>query len=123
MKSKDTTEVYQLVERALDEAMLNGRFLFKMYNYLKAGKWTRRETNEFIESSTAAQLNNTVEELNGYIKGVTSNCAKRMGTSLNQRHERFVTISMASWKTLGSITLRGKREDARRPLNSIQQDI
>ena len=59
MKSKDTTEVYQLVERALDEAMLNGRFLFKMYNYLKAGKWTRRETNEFIESSTAAQLSNT----------------------------------------------------------------
>jgi hypothetical protein len=69
VKSKDTSEVYQLVERALDEAMLNGRFLFKMYNYLKAGKWTRRETNEFIESSTAAQLSNTVEELNGYIKG------------------------------------------------------
>ena len=60
MKSKDTTEVYQLVERALDEAMLNGRFLFKMYNYLKAGKWTRRETNEFIESSL---LHNSATQL------------------------------------------------------------
>jgi len=69
VKQKDTTEVYLLVERALDEAMLNYRFLFKMYNYLKSAKWTRRETNEFIESSTAAQLSNTVEELNGYIKG------------------------------------------------------
>jgi|TARA_B100001059_G_scaffold86929_1_gene85113 hypothetical protein len=69
VKTKDTTEVYQLVERALDEAMLNQKFLFKMYNYLKQAKWTRRETNDFIESSTAAQLSNTVEELNGYIKG------------------------------------------------------
>tara|TARA_Y100001936_G_C15996061_1_gene625153 strand:+ start:618 stop:968 length:351 start_codon:yes stop_codon:yes gene_type:complete len=69
VKTKDTSEIYQLVERALDEAVLNGRFLFKMYTYLKAGKWTRRETNEFIESSTAAQVSNAVEELNGYIKG------------------------------------------------------
>jgi hypothetical protein len=69
VKTRDTTEVYQLVERALDEAMLNQKFLFKMYNYLKAAKWTRRETNEFIESSTATQLSNTVEELSGYIKG------------------------------------------------------
>ena len=33
-------ELYTIVDRALDEAMVNGRFLFNMYNYLKAGKWT-----------------------------------------------------------------------------------
>ena len=66
---KDTQEVYHLVDRAIDEAMVNGRLLFKMYNYLKAGKWTRRETNEFIESQTAANLSDLVQELDDYIKG------------------------------------------------------
>jgi len=64
-----TGELYTIVDRAIDEAMVNGRFLFKMYNYLKLGKWTRRETNEFIESASAAQLSNVVEELRAYIKG------------------------------------------------------
>lgn len=29
-------ELYTIVDRALDEAMTNGRFLFNMYNYLKS---------------------------------------------------------------------------------------
>ncbi len=66
---KNTEELYTLVDRAIDEAMLNGRFLFKMYPYLKAQKWTRREVNDFIESSVAAELSNAVLELEGYIKG------------------------------------------------------
>ena len=66
---KNTEELYTLVDRALDEAMVNGRFLFKMYPYLKAQKWTRREVNDFIESSVAAELSNAVLELEGYIKG------------------------------------------------------
>tara|TARA_B100001989_G_scaffold72583_2_gene49589 strand:+ start:1560 stop:1907 length:348 start_codon:yes stop_codon:yes gene_type:complete len=66
---KNTEELYTLVDRALDEAMCNQRFLFKMYPYLKANKWTRREVGEFIESSVAAEISNAVLELEGYIKG------------------------------------------------------
>ena len=62
-------ELYTIIDRAIDEAMVNGRYLFKMYNYLSAGKWTRRETNEFIESPAAAELSMVVEELRAYIKG------------------------------------------------------
>ena len=62
-------ELYTIVDRALDEAMVNGRFLCNMYNYLKAGKWTRNDVNAFIESSVAAEVSDTVQELDDYIKG------------------------------------------------------
>ena len=69
MKDSSLTELYEIVDRAIDEAMLNDRYLFRMYDYLKLGKWTRRETNEFIESSSAANISFVVEELRAYIKG------------------------------------------------------
>lgn len=62
-------ELYQLIERSIDLAMTEQKFLFKLYPYLKMNKWTRRQTNVFIESSTAANLNFTVLELEDYIKG------------------------------------------------------
>ena len=68
-RDSNTTELYTIIDRAIDEAMLNNRFMFKMYDYLRLGKWTRRDTNEFIESASAAQLSNLVEELDAYIKG------------------------------------------------------
>lgn len=63
------SELYELIDRSIDLAMTEQKFLFKMYAYLKDNKWTRRQTNEFIESSTAANLNFLVLELEGYIKG------------------------------------------------------
>ena len=68
-QSIDKEELYAIVDRAIDEAMVNSRFLFNMYNYLSASKWTRRATNDFIESSVAAELNNIVLEADDYIKG------------------------------------------------------
>lgn len=65
----DTDELYTIIDRAIDEATINGRFLFNMYTYLKQNKWTRRQTNEFIESSSAAQISNLVLELEGYLRG------------------------------------------------------
>lgn len=62
-------ELYTIVDRALDEAMTNGRFLFNMYNYLKSSKWTRRAVNDFIESSVASEVSDAVQELDDYIKG------------------------------------------------------
>ena len=76
---KNTEELYTLVDRALDEAMVNGRFLFKMYPYLKAEKWTRREVNAFIESTVAAEVSNAVLELEGYIKGGDSQLKESYG--------------------------------------------
>jgi len=66
---KNIGEIHTIIDRAIDEAMVNGRFLFKCYDYLKLSKWTRRETNDFIESTTAANISNLVEELDDYLKG------------------------------------------------------
>ena len=62
-------ELYELIDKAVDLAMTEQKFLFKMYSYLKDNKWTRRQTNMFIESPSAANLNFIVLELEGYIKG------------------------------------------------------
>jgi|TARA_R100000084_G_C4631253_1_gene138463 hypothetical protein len=63
-----TDELYTLVERAIDAAF-EGKFLFNFYTYVKSSKFTRREVTTFIESSTAANVSNTVLELELYIKG------------------------------------------------------
>jgi len=63
-----TEELCTLVERAIDAAF-DGKFLFNLYNYVKASKFTRRDVTAFIESSTAANVSSIVLELELYIKG------------------------------------------------------
>ena len=62
-------ELCALVERAIDAAMQDGRFLMKVYPILEGQKFTRREATEFIESTTAASVSEICLELEGYIKG------------------------------------------------------
>jgi|TARA_B100000085_G_C18508803_1_gene498711 hypothetical protein len=69
MSNCNEQELYELVEKSIDLAMQEHKFLFRMYPYLKANKWTRREVNLFIESATASNLNFIILELEGYIKG------------------------------------------------------
>jgi len=63
-----TEELCTLVERAIDAAF-DGKFLFNLYDYVKASKFTRRDVTAFIESSTAANVSNLVLELELYLKG------------------------------------------------------
>lgn len=69
MSNCNEQELYELVEKSIDLAMQEHKFLFRMYPYLKTNKWTRREVNQFIESATASNLNFIILELEGYIKG------------------------------------------------------
>tara|TARA_R100000458_G_C8269713_1_gene244466 strand:+ start:32 stop:376 length:345 start_codon:yes stop_codon:yes gene_type:complete len=62
-----TEELYTLIDRSIDEAMFNGRFMFKMYDYLKSSKWTRKATGELLESSSMQELKGVVNELSQYI--------------------------------------------------------
>jgi hypothetical protein len=62
-------ELYEIIDRSIDAAMRDGRFLFNMYSYLSQNGWTRTYVNKFIESQSAAQLNSLVLELDDYIKG------------------------------------------------------
>ena len=62
-------ELYTIIDRSLDEAMINGRFMFKMYDYLKINKWTRKDVGEFMESSVFGEVLGAVSELDDYLHG------------------------------------------------------
>ena len=70
-------EVYFDVEKAIDYAF-NGKFVLKFYDYLKIKKVLRREIKEFIESSTANEINNLVIDLDDYLEGGADEIHKQL---------------------------------------------
>jgi len=102
MAATNTHELYELVDRAIDEAFANDRYIFKMYEYLKLGKWTRRETSEFIESNTAARLSDLVLDLETYIKGKDKLLKEAYGHIPKPKAKKLKTYFYAmledSWK-------------------------
>jgi len=70
-------EVYNYVEKAIDYAF-NGQFVLKFYDYLKVRGTKRVEVEEFIESSTANELNNLVMDLDDYLEGGSDEMHKQL---------------------------------------------
>ena len=69
MKSYEASDdIYDLVERAVDYAF-EGKYLLNFYALLQGKKALKREVDEFISSSTAEELRQSIEEMTGYIKG------------------------------------------------------
>tara|TARA_B100001029_G_scaffold47695_1_gene37803 strand:- start:2587 stop:2934 length:348 start_codon:yes stop_codon:yes gene_type:complete len=66
-------ELYDLVEHAIDAAFEREIYLFDCLTYLKQMKATRKQTKEFIDSSTAGELALLVHDLDEYIKGGKDN--------------------------------------------------
>jgi|TARA_A100001388_G_scaffold184825_1_gene138711 rubrerythrin len=69
LSKPNTDDIYDLAERALDIAILEKKFLFKLYPLLEHSKATRKVTLEFLESSTARAIEDTAHDLEEYIKG------------------------------------------------------
>ena len=69
MSKQITDDIYELAERALDVAIMEKRFLFKLYPLLEHSKATRKATLEFLESSTCKAIDDTAHDLEEYIKG------------------------------------------------------
>jgi len=70
-------EVCNDVEKAIDYAF-NGQFVMKFYDYLKIRKTKKVEVDEFIESSTANEINNLVIDLDDYIEGGSDEIHKQL---------------------------------------------
>tara|TARA_R100000030_G_C3235314_1_gene119251 strand:- start:494 stop:832 length:339 start_codon:yes stop_codon:yes gene_type:complete len=62
-------EFYDLVERAIDVAFEEDKYLFRCYNYLQSAKTTRKQAREFIDSATANSVKALINDLEEYIKG------------------------------------------------------
>ena len=71
-------DTYQIVEVAVDYAF-NGRFVLDFYQYLKSNKIRRVEIEQFIESSTATNLNSMILELESYLKGNDKQMCEALG--------------------------------------------
>ena len=70
-------EVYNDVEKAIDYAF-QGKFVLKFYDYLKVKGIRKFEVEEFIESSTANELNNLVMDLDDYLEGGSDEMHKQL---------------------------------------------
>lgn len=70
-------EVYGDVEKAIDYAF-KGQFVLKFYDYLKIRGTLRREVEEFIESTTANEINNLVMDLDDYLEGGSDETHKQL---------------------------------------------
>lgn len=62
-------EFCELIERSIDVAFEQDKYLFQCYNYLKNSKTTRKEVRKFIDSPTATNINFLITDLDQYIKG------------------------------------------------------
>jgi hypothetical protein len=70
-------EVYNDVEKAIDYAF-NGQFVLKFYDYLKVRGTKKIEVDQFIESSTANEINNLVIDLDDYLEGGSDEMHKQL---------------------------------------------
>ena len=70
-------EVYFDVEKAIDLAF-TGKFVLRFYDYLKIRGTKRVEVEEFIESSTANEINNLVMDLDDYLEGGSDEMHKQL---------------------------------------------
>jgi hypothetical protein len=65
------------VEKAIDLAF-QGSFVLKFYDYLKIKGAKKRDVDEFISSSTAISIKDTVNELSEYLEGGMDNNHKQL---------------------------------------------
>ena len=68
LSSLAADDIYDLVERAMEYAF-EGKYLLNFYALLQGKKALKREADEFLNSSTADELHQLIEELSGYIRG------------------------------------------------------
>ena len=64
----DDREIYWEVERTIDYAF-DHKFFLNMYEYLKLKKTKKVDVREFIESSTAKEIKDIINDLEEYIHG------------------------------------------------------
>ena len=61
-------EMYSIVETTIDYAF-KGKQMLNMYDYLKSNKATKKDVQEFIESSVAREIQLLIMDLEDYLEG------------------------------------------------------
>jgi hypothetical protein len=77
MEMSNFNDLYDLVEHAIENAFA-GQMNLKFYDYLKSTKTKKHEIDLFIESSTSSELNDIINDLDGYLEGGSDNEHKQL---------------------------------------------
>ena len=64
----DNIDLYDVVEHTIDYAF-QGKYMLNMYEYLKSNKVTKRDVEEFINSTSANEINLLILDLDDYLEG------------------------------------------------------
>lgn len=62
-------EVHIDIEKAIDFAFVEGKFILNFYTYLQQKEFKRTDAQEFLESHTALNLLAIIQELSEYLEG------------------------------------------------------
>jgi hypothetical protein len=62
-------EVHIDIERAIDFAFVENKFILNFYTYLQQKEFRRSDAQEFLKSSTALNLSAIIQELSEYLEG------------------------------------------------------
>ena len=62
-------DIYTIVDKAIDVAFEEKKFQLKFYDFMHSCKTTGVGAKEFIQSSTAKELTDLINDLSEYIKG------------------------------------------------------
>ena len=65
----DNEALYSLLDKAIDTAMIQQKFLFNMKKYLEDHSYTRKQTKKLLESSVMQEVITNTGDLNGYLDG------------------------------------------------------
>ena len=75
----DNKEFLNIIEHSIDYVFKDHhKFYLNMYAYLKSEKMTRRDVQEFLESSTAQNITLTIYDLEDYLEGGSDSQHKQL---------------------------------------------
>lgn len=77
MKQK-LKEIYDIIEGAVDEAIIRQKFNLRLYDYLKENKFTKDELDQILHSSSVDNIKTTSLDLSDYLEGGSDEVHKQL---------------------------------------------
>jgi len=78
MITQKLAEIYDIIEGAVDDAIVRQKFNLRLYDYLRANKFTKDELNQLLNSSPVNTIKTTSADLREYIEGGSDNEHKQL---------------------------------------------
>ena len=75
---QNLVDTYEIIEGAIDEAIIRQKFNLKMHDYLKSNKFTKDELDEILNSPSVETIKTTSVDVGEYIEGGSDNKHKQL---------------------------------------------